>query len=377
MAGIYIHVPFCTKKCIYCDFYSVGTLNRIPQYPLLIEKELALRKDFIGNVSLETIYFGGGTPSLLPTSAIAQVLNTLAKTFIISHDVEITIETNPDDITNELLTGYKSAGVNRLSLGIQSFIDQDLLFLGRRHSAAAAEKAIEVSLDLGFDNISIDLIYGLPESTIDSWEYNLKKAFSLDIKHLSCYHLTYEEGTVLTRRLNNSKIHAVDESISVQQFNLLRDISNQNGFIHYEVSNFAKEGFYSRHNTSYWQGVHYLGLGPAAHSYNGLKREWNPNAYREWEAGIETKKPSTQSEVIDKRMQFNEYLLTHLRTIWGVDISMLRREFEQSMIDHLTMSAKRYINTGRLVLKNNHLAIPPEYFFISDGIIEDLIIVEE
>ncbi len=377
MAGIYIHVPFCTKKCIYCDFYSVGTLSRIPQYPLLIEKELTLRKNFIGNVPIETIYFGGGTPSLLPYSAIAQILNTLAKTFIISHDVEITIEANPDDITIDLLSGYKTAGVNRLSMGIQSFIDKDLLFLGRRHSASAAEKAIEVSLDLGFDNISIDLIYGLPQSTLNSWEYNLKKAFSFDIKHLSCYHLTYEEGTVLTRRLNDSKIHAVDESISVQQFNLLRDISNQNGFIHYEVSNFAKEGFYSRHNTSYWQGVHYLGLGPAAHSYNGLRREWNPSAYTEWEVGIETKKPSTQSEAIDKQMRFNEYLLTHLRTIWGVDISTLRKEFEQSTIDRLTMSAKPYINTGKLVLKNNHLAIPPEYFFISDGIIEDLIIVEE
>jgi len=376
MAGIYIHVPFCKKKCIYCDFYSIGTLNKISQYPLLIEKELAFRKDFIGDVPIDTIYFGGGTPSLLPSGMIAQILNSLAKTFKIANNSEITIEANPDDISKELLTSYCSTGINRLSLGIQSFIDQELHFLGRRHNAAAAEKSIELSLSTGFNNISIDLIYGLPDSTVNSWGYNLEKAFSFDIKHLSCYHLTYEDGTVLTRRLKDKKIHEVDESISVQQFELLRERANQNGFTHYEVSNLAKDGFYSRHNTSYWQGVHYLGLGSAAHSYNGLRREWNPSSYEEWALGVESEKPVSQSEIIDKQTRFNEILLTHLRTIWGVDISTLEKEFDEPMVKQLLLNAEPYLKTNKLALKDNHLLIPPEHFFTSDGIIGDLIIVD-
>jgi oxygen-independent coproporphyrinogen-3 oxidase len=378
MAGIYLHVPFCKKKCIYCDFYSIGTLNMIPQYPNLIQQELVLRKGFIGDVPIDTIYFGGGTPSLLSPPMVAHVLNGISKWFKISENAEITIEANPDDLNKELLLNYFSSGINRLSIGIQSFIDEELHFLGRRHNAAAAKESIELSLNAGFNNISIDLIYGLPNSSLDSWEFNLKNAFRFDIQHLSCYHLTYEEGTTLARKLYDSKIKEVDESLSLQQFELLKSISSHNGFIHYEVSNLAKDGFYSRHNTSYWQGIHYLGLGPAAHSYNGNSREWNPKSYKKWEEGVVAQKPSTQSELIDKQTLFNEFLLTRLRTIWGINLVELRESFDNFMIEQMLRSAEPYINSNKLVIKkNDNLFIPPEHFFISDRIIGDLIIVND
>lgn len=377
MAGVYIHVPFCVKKCLYCDFYSVGTVDKISNFSFLIEKELALRSSFIANEQIDTIYFGGGTPSLLKPNQVAQILNSISKKFKVSDNSEITIEVNPDDVSKELLEGYRSEGINRISIGVQSFIDSELQFLGRRHNADAALQSIDFALNAGLSNISIDLIYGTPGSTLKSWEFNLRKAFSLDIKHLSCYHLTYEEGTPLTRKLKAKKIEEIDDLVSVQQFDLLQGIAKQNGFIHYEVSNLAKEGFYSRHNTAYWKGVHYLGLGPAAHSFNGLKREWNPNSYINWEAGIDAQKPATQSEEIDKLTKFNEILLTHLRTIWGVNLDNLKDEFDGKLIDELLLNAKPFINAKKLVIIDNHLLIPPEYFFISDGIIGELISVND
>ncbi|RPH34238.1 MAG: radical SAM family heme chaperone HemW [Bacteroidales bacterium] len=377
MASIYIHVPFCKKKCLYCDFYSIGTSNKISQYPLLIEKELSLRKSFIKNEPIDTIYFGGGTPSLIGSSQINHILDCIAKTYTISVDAEITIEANPDDISAELLQGYRLSGVNRISIGIQSFIDDELRFLGRRHNAQAAEQSVNLAQKNGFENISIDLIYGLPNSSSDSWGYSLNKAFSLNIKHLSCYHLTYEEGTVFGRRLKGKKIQEVDESISTQQFDLLRELSKKNGFIHYEISNLAMEGYLSRHNCAYWQGIPYLGLGPAAHSYNGLVREWNPNSYNEWEQGIQSENTVLQSEVLDERTKFNEKLLTHLRTIWGVKISDLQNEFREVLVNQMLFCAKPLLKTGRLTLINGYLSVPPEHFFTSDGTIGNLILVED
>lgn len=377
MAGIYIHVPFCKKKCLYCDFYSVGTSNKISQYPIFIEKELALRKDFIVNEPIDTIYFGGGTPSLLQPDQIAQILNCIAKTFNVTTDSEITIEANPDDISKELLLGYRFVGINRISLGVQSFIDSELTFLGRRHDAFAAEQSVNLALYNGFDNISIDLIYGIPNSSLQSWEDNLKKAFSLNIKHLSCYHLTYENGTPLTRKLQEKKIQEVDDSISVQQFYRLHELAGLHGFIHYEVSNLAKEGFYSRHNTAYWKGIHYLGLGPAAHSYNGLHREWSPSSYSEWEMGINSQNPGIQSENIDQQAHFNEILLTHLRTVWGIDLSKLKDEFGGRMVEQLLLNAEQHLKAKRLMIQEDHLVIPPASFFISDGIIGDLFLVDD
>lgn len=377
MAGIYIHVPFCKKKCLYCDFYSVGANTKILQYPALIEKELSIRKIFIANEKIDTIYFGGGTPSQLSPTQVAYILNCIAKHFNISVNSEITIEANPDDISAELLQGYRSVGVNRISIGIQSFIDDELRFLGRRHNAQTAEKSINIALENGFENISIDLIYGIPNSTKTSWEFSLRKALSQGIKHLSCYHLTYEEGTPLTRKLRDNKIAEIDESVSVQQFRILQELAEKNGFIHYEVSNLAKEGFYSRHNTAYWNGIHYLGLGPSAHSFNGTRREWNPSSYMGWENTIEDQKPSSNFEEINKHKQFNEILLTHLRTVWGVNLIALKDNFDDKMIALLLFNAENHLKANRLAIIDNHLIIPPKYFFISDGIIGDLMQIDD
>jgi len=376
MAGIYIHVPFCKRKCIYCDFYSIGTLDKIPNYPKLVERELQLRSEFISEKNIETIYFGGGTPSLLSQNQIGNVLESIAKTFKISSNPEVTLEANPNDLTKEALMGYKKAGINRLSIGIQSFNDNELVFLGRKHNALTAEKSVEIALQNGFDNISIDLIYGIPESTLESWHYSLSKAFSIGAKHLSCYHLTYEEKTVLSKKLKQKQFKEVDELLSIDQFNLLRKLALQNGFVHYEVSNLAKDGFYSRHNSAYWKGISYLGLGPAAHSFNGSRREWNPNSYAEWQKGIEEGTPNVQGEVLNEQTQFNEIVLTRLRTIWGIDMNELTSKFSKNLVDQLLMNANKYLQEKKLVIKDNHLQIPSEEYFISDGIISNLIVVD-
>jgi len=376
MAGIYIHVPFCKKKCIYCDFFSVGTLGKIQQYPSLIEKELLLRFQFIPDSNIETIYFGGGTPSLLDVYQIESILNSIAKTYKLSANPEVTLEANPDDITEDIVNGYRSVGINRLSIGVQSFNDDELIFLGRRHNAIAAEKSIEIARKNSFDNISIDLIYGIPGSSLESWEKSLQKAFSLGVEHLSCYHLTYEEKTILTKKLRERLFSELDENTSINQFNLLRELASKNNYIHYEVSNFAKEGFCSQHNSAYWKGINYLGLGPAAHSYNGLVREWNPGSYVDWQEGIETGHPKTQREELNELTQFNEILLTRLRTIWGIDLIELGKKFDKDLIDQLLENTKIHLKEKRLVLMNNHLTIPSEFYFVSDGIISDLIIVD-
>lgn len=377
MAGIYIHVPFCRKKCLYCDFYAIGSNDTTQQYHLLIEKELNLRKEFIPDKKIDTIYFGGGTPSLLSAFQIDYILNCITKIFNVSADAEITIEVNPDDVTYDLIKEYRKTGVNRLSIGVQSFIDNELLFLGRRHNSETAVNSIMISKEIGFENISIDLIYGIPNSTLKSWEYSLKKSISLDIKHLSCYHLTYEEGTPLTRKLNRKIFSEVEETISVEQFTLLQNLSEINGFIHYEVSNLAKEGYYSKHNTSYWKGIPYLGLGPAAHSYNKIQRTWNPHSYQKWEQGIESYNPNIGKEELDEISLFNEVLLTHLRTIWGINLDELKKTFSPLLVKQFINSSKKLIEHKLLRIEKNKVFIPSEHFFISDGIIEKLFLVDE
>lgn len=355
----------------------MGVSEKTQQYHLLIEKELSLKGGFITNERIDTIYFGGGTPSLLTASQVNYILHCISKAFTISAGAEITIEVNPDDVAADLMRVYQAAGVNRVSIGIQSFIDEELRFMGRRHNAYDAEKSVEISMNNGFDNISIDLIYGIPTSTISSWEYSLKKAFSLDIKHLSCYHLTYEEGTPLTRKLHKKAFTEVDEATSVNQFGLLQNMATANGFIHYEISNLAKEGFYSKHNTSYWKGIPYLGLGPAAHSYNGRQRSWNPNSYQKWEMGIYSNTPNIEKEELDEITLFNEVILTHLRTVWGINIEELKKSFNPLLVEQLLNSAKRFIGNNQLRLDGSILHIPSEQFLISDGIISSLLIVED
>ena len=372
MSGIYIHVPFCKKKCEYCDFYSVTSLEAADKFAETIEKEIELRSKYLEGTKVETIYFGGGTPSLLTESDLEHILSTIQNRFNLSENIEVTIEANPDDLSPAKLRNFRKVGFNRISMGVQSFANSDLLYLGRRHNSQQAVNSVIWANEAGFDNISIDLIYGLPSSSNRIWEENLRMAFSLPVKHLSCYHLIYEEGTPLTRKVDRGLVLPVDEETSVKQFEILQQKAGENGFIHYEISNLAKEDFYSKHNVSYWQQVPYLGLGPSAHSYNGFSREWNPSSLNSWFESIGNREIATEKEILTETEKYNEYLITSLRTIWGLNLKQLIKQFGPMRVEELLKISKKYIEKGFLLQSNNTLAIPPKHFLISDGIIADL-----
>src|SRR5665647_3165394 len=275
MAGIYIHIPFCKKLCFYCDFYHIISLKDNKSFIDALQKEALLRKDYLGSEKVSTIYFGGGTPSVFSIEEIGIILDSIKKVYNVTDDCEITIELNPDDVSPGYLENLKQHDVNRISLGIQSWRDTDLKMLNRRHDSAQAVKALKDTLNAGFKNVTIDLIYGIPGMERKDWESNLDFSFSFDIKHLSAYHLTFEKGTVFGRMLEKGDISEIDEEDSAAQFNLLIEKAESAGFIHYEISNFAKPGYFSIHNSNYWKQVSYLGLGPSAHSFNGYTRQWN------------------------------------------------------------------------------------------------------
>lgn len=377
MPGIYIHIPFCKKKCAYCDFYSVGYSNFTPDFSNLLIKELALYKSY-PEKEVKTVYFGGGTPSLLPPDELKKILDAIFEQMEVNNDAEITLEVNPDDITNLLLKEYRTMGINRLSIGIQSFHDKELQFLGRRHSSLAAREAVKKAQDSGFDNISIDLIYGIPGSSAQSWMESLNSVFELNIQHLSCYHLTYEKGTPLERKLRKGTVSPVIEQVSIDQFRLLTEEAKRHHFIHYEVSNLALPGYIAKHNSSYWNNESYLGLGPSAHSYpDRTYRRYNPENIGLWSEELQKGTLLTNPRYIDKLTlanRFNELLITHLRTINGINLSEIAPQFGEFYRKHLIQSAQKHIDSGYLKVENDSLAIPPEHFIRSDGIILDLMV---
>lgn len=375
MAGIYIHVPFCRKKCSYCDFYSVGEGKMDSHFADWLLKELKLRNNYISDRTIKTIYFGGGTPSLLPASDIQRIISGLAEYYSIDPHAEVTIEVNPDDITLKLAEEYQNIGINRVSIGVQSFNDNELVFLGRRHDVGKAVEAIRIFRKVGIANISIDLIYGLPNSTLKSWEHSLNVAFGLDIQHLSCYHLTYEDGTPLTRKSNKGTVKPLDEDESKTQFDLLREMANTNGFIHYEISNLSKPTYISKHNSGYWLGEEYLGLGPSAHSYNKMMRWWNPRSISEWEKSISEGIQALNKEDIDEITRFNELLITRLRTMWGVNLKDVANDFNKEINIHLRNKMHPFILSGKIVMENDKIFIPPQHYFISDSIVTELLMV--
>lgn len=375
MAGIYIHIPFCKKKCNYCDFYSVGVGRMDSSFTDFVLRELHVRHGYLTDKKAKTVYFGGGTPSLLPPSDIEKIISGLTNFFEMDGTAEITIEVNPDDITKELANQYKDIGINRISIGVQSFNDDELLFLGRRHNAKKSAEAIRIFKDAGISNISIDLIYGLPNSTLKSWEHSLSMAFGMDVQHLSCYHLTYENGTPLTRKVSNGTIKPLDDEQSLAQFNLLRELANVNGFVHYEISNLAKPNYISKHNSGYWLGEEYLGLGPSAHSFNKVMRWWNPPSIDEWEKSIGNPDHRFDKENIDEVTRFNELLITRLRTIWGINLTDVANGFSSEIYNYLRSKADPFIRTGKIVLSSNTILIPSEHYFISDSIVTELLFV--
>lgn len=377
MAGIYIHIPFCKTRCIYCDFYSTTRSDLKECYIRALCRELRIRKDYLEGATIETIYFGGGTPSQLDEEDFRQVFATIEEVYGMEHCKEITLEANPDDLTEEYVTRLHRLPFNRISMGIQTFDDVTLKLLNRRHNAMQAIEAVDRCRRAGFENISIDLIYGLPGETDERWERDLKQAVSLNVEHISAYHLTYEEGTRIYELLQAHRIREVDEESSVRFFSVLIDTLDAAGYEHYEISNFCRPGKYSRHNTSYWKGIPYLGCGPAAHSFNTHTREWNVASLEEYMQGIETDRRKFETEYRDKTTCYNECIMTCIRTLWGISLKYIEMEFGTEMWKYCMDMATPYLESGKLKIQDNHLCLTREGIFISDGIISDLMFIEE
>jgi oxygen-independent coproporphyrinogen-3 oxidase len=376
MAGIYIHIPFCRKLCFYCDFYHVITRNSSPGFVPALLKEASLRKDYLEGERVNTVYFGGGTPSVFSVEDLGLIMARLRQEYEIADEAEITIELNPDDVNPEFLSGLHKLGINRISLGIQSWRDTDLKLLNRRHDAAGAEKALRHCIDEGFGNITIDLIYGIPGMSVKEWESNLDFSFSFDIKHFSAYHLTIEKGTVFGRMLENGIFREVDEELSAELFNILLKKSADAGFINYEISNFGKQGFFSRHNTNYWKQVKYLGLGPSAHSFNGYSRQWNRSDLKGYIESVNLGKPDVESEELDGRTRFNEYIMTSLRTMWGIDLEFVESAFEKEGYDYVVNMSAKFRQYGLMKKENNNLVLTDQGKLISDNIISEFMMAE-
>lgn len=376
MAGIYIHVPFCKTRCIYCDFYTRTDMSPKHNYVSAVCREIELRKHYISNEIVKTIYFGGGTPSQLSYGDFQKIFDTIRANFAVAPDAEITMEANPDDLDIKYLETLRGLPFNRLSIGIQSFDDNELKFLKRRHSAERAIDAVSLCKSSGYNNISIDLMYGLPNQTMDIWQRNLEQAINLNVQHISSYHLIYEQGTRLYRLFKLGDVKPVDEDLSVQMFSAMIDSLSAAGFQHYEISNFARNGLYSKHNSSYWLGEKYLGLGPAAHSFDGHNRAWNIPSISKYVEAIGQANPAIETECLDKNTSYNDFILTGMRTMWGVDLVVMESRFGTSMKDYCMKNVQKYINQGFVTNNDNVLKLTREGIFISDGIMSDLMCVE-
>ncbi len=374
MSGIYIHIPFCIQRCHYCDFYSVTNLNLVEHFIQACIHEIEDRADEFIDYKADTIYFGGGTPSSLEIQNVDQLIKTIRRKFEISESAEITLEANPDDIHEEKLLNWRKIGINRLSIGTQSFHDVHLKLMNRRHNAVQALNAVRMAEKAGFDNIGIDLIYGLPGLTIEDWKYNLSVIKDLPVNHLSSYHLTIESGTVFDTWKKNGKIELISDEESFEQYLLLKKYTSEMGFEHYEVSNFAKNGNYSRHNIKYWRGKPYLGFGPSAHSFINGVREWNPSSIKEYVEQLQNGNFRRESEVIDLKTERNEQIMTGFRTIWGIQKHEWKKHGFQTW-DQFIEQCSRYIDSGDIVYSNERLFIDTDAWFRADGIIADLFIL--
>lgn len=371
MAGIYIHIPFCKQLCIYCDFYSVKSLARKDDVLSAMHDELKQRSNFITDKNIETIYFGGGTPSLCTAEELGTFITQISHIFDTSQLKEITVEANPDDLTPYYLKSLQNQGINRLSIGIQSFIDRDLQWMNRRHDSDTARKAVKDAQIIGFDNITIDLIYGIPGMSTEEWQYNLKEALNLDVQHISAYHLTFEDKTVLGHKMHRGEIMPVEETESEKQFAMLHNILTEAGYKHYEVSNFAKPGFRAIHNSNYWFGKQYLGIGPSAHSYNGIERQWNVSSIMSY-LRDEPSGTHSESESLTVDMMYNEYIMTHLRTDKGVNIEELVKKFGTEKMNYFIEQSRKFTNNGIMIHSYENFIIPSEKYLISDSVISDM-----
>ncbi|WP_082474374.1 radical SAM family heme chaperone HemW [Chryseobacterium sp. Leaf201] len=373
---IYIHIPFCKQKCSYCNFHFSTSLNFKDEMLAAMRKEIFLRKDELQNKNLQSLYFGGGTPSILSADEIKRLVDEVLHHFSFDKDIEITLEANPDDLDGSFLKGLADSPVNRLSIGTQSFFDQDLKLMNRAHNASEAEGSIKRAQDFGFENISIDLIYGSPTSNMEMWKENLNKTIALEVPHISSYALTVEPKTALENWISKGKVMSPKEDEQNKEFYYLSDFLKDNGFEHYEVSNFARPGFHSRHNASYWKYREYLGVGPSAHSYNGSDvRSWNIANNQQYIKKISSGVLAKEEEILSREDQFNEMIMIGLRTIWGVDLENLKDKFDDRIFEHFQNEIKHKLEDGILTIENSHLKIPEKHWFMADGIASDLFMV--
>jgi oxygen-independent coproporphyrinogen-3 oxidase len=373
VSGIYIHIPFCKQACHYCDFHFSTSLKKKSELVAAICKELILRKAEIKE-EIQTIYFGGGTPSLLTLEELEQIIDVVTSNFYISEDPEITLEANPDDLTKDVILQLSQSSINRLSIGVQSFFEEDLKLMNRAHNASEAMYSIKEASRY-FDNISIDLIYGIPGMSKERWQENLKIALSLKVPHLSCYALTVEPRTALETFIKQGIVPPVEDDVAEEHYKLLLSTSEAAGYENYEFSNFSIEGYYSQNNTGYWQGKSYLGIGPSAHSYDGDTRSWNINNNTKYIKGIEAGSLPIEREVLSKKDKFNEYIMTGLRTKWGLSLKKIEDNFGKVFHDYLLEQAEEPLSNKLLFLEDNELKVSKKGKFLSDGIASSLFLV--
>jgi oxygen-independent coproporphyrinogen-3 oxidase len=374
MAGIYLHIPFCTQKCHYCNFFSLASKKNTAAFVSAICNEIVLQKDYLQNEIISTIYFGGGTPSLLNNSDLKNIFENVFSTFKIEENAEITLEANPDDLKIDKIKELSDSPINRLSIGIQSFFDDDLQFLNRSHSSNQASEAIFNAHKQGLSNISIDLIYGIPTLTDKKWKENIKIAIDSGVQHISAYSLTVEANTAFDLFIKKGRIKAPEEEQAARQFEILMDTMNNQGFIHYEISNFCKEGFFSRHNSNYWKQQKYLGLGPSAHSFDLDSRQWNVANLQQYIQSINAGNIPFEKEILTASQKYNEYIMTGLRTIWGVNLKEVKLKFGEEFLSYLNKNSQKYIADKTMELKENALILTEKGKFLADGIASDLFI---
>jgi len=371
MAGIYIHIPFCKQACHYCDFHFSTSLTYKAELLKALQQEIGLQKDFLNNETIETIYFGGGTPSLLEGEEINRLISTITDLHTVSSNAEITLEANPDDLDQKKLRELRQTPVNRFSIGIQSFFDDDLIWMNRAHRANEAESSVKRAQDAGFENITVDLIYGYPLLTDQKWKQNLDKVFELRVPHVSAYSMTVEPRTALASFIKNKKQAPMNEEQSSEQFIQLMEAMEMQGFEHYEISNFCKPGHYSRHNTNYWKGVKYLGIGPSAHSYDGEKRQWNIANNARYIQAIEKKTIPAETEILTEENRLNEYVMTSLRTQWGLNLDQLNT-IAKGASEQLLKEAEEFLEKDWIIQKDLNIYLTQTGKLYADHIASEL-----
>lgn len=374
MAGIYIHIPFCKQACHYCDFHFSTSLKKKDGMVLALAKEIRLRKHEFEQETVETIYFGGGTPSILAVEDIRLLIDTVYQNYKVADNPEITVEANPDDLSEKRIMELHQHNINRLSIGIQSFFEEDLKLMNRAHNAAEAKKCLQIARQY-FDNISIDLIYGTPGMDNNRWLENIRTALELNIPHISSYALTVEPKTALQKFITQGVIPQPDDEVAHEQFLMLVDALEASGFIHYELSNFGKENYFSRNNSAYWLGKKYIGIGPSAHSYDGVHRSWNIANNSLYLKSLENDSLPSEEETLSKTDRYNEYIMTGLRTVWGVSLDRIRNEFGEDYQKALLQQAQQYLDNGKLEVSEHVLRTTRKGKFFSDGIASDLFIL--